>query len=135
MSFLAERISQLRIYLQHLRNLRARGIQTVDLEQNLSLRNDVVHSLLMVAQMVIDVAGELSASAGLTFPDYRGAVENLRRLHFPSDLVDQLALLPGFRNVVVHGYLRLDPSRVLQALETLEPVERFVALVAERYGP
>ncbi len=134
MSFLAERVSQLRVYVKHLQALRARGIRPADLEENLSLRNDVVHSLLMVAQMVIDVAGELSASAGLAFSDYRGAVENLRHLHFPPDLVNELALLPGFRNVVVHGYLRLDPGRVLEALQNLEPVERFVAMVAERYG-
>jgi uncharacterized protein YutE (UPF0331/DUF86 family) len=132
MSFLSERLSELRRYLEHLRRLQGRGISVDDLKRDLSLRNDVMHSLLMVAQMVIDIAAELSTSAGLPFSDYRGAVENLRALDFPMELVDQLARLPGFHNVVIHGYLRLDEARVLRALAELEPVERFVALVADR---
>lgn len=88
----------------------------------------------MVAQVVIDVAGELSASHGLAFSDYRAAVENLRQVGFPDALVDRLARLPGFPNVVVHGYLRLDEEQVVRALEGLEPVEEFVALVARRLG-
>lgn len=134
MSLLAQRLSELRKYLDHLQRLRARGIRVGDLRQDLSLRNDVLHSLLMVAQMVIDVAGELSVSAGLAFADYREAVENLRELGFPDPLVEQLARLPGFRNVVVHGYLRVDEERVLRALDELEPVEEFLALVARRAG-
>lgn len=132
MSPLAERLAELRRYLDHLRRLRARGVRAEDLRQDLSLRNDVLHSLLMVAQMVIDVAGELSSSAGLAFADYRQAVENLRELGFPEPLVAQLARLPGFRNVVVHGYLRVDEELVLRALGELEPVEEFLALVARR---
>lgn len=92
----------------------------------------MLHSLLMVAQMVIHVAGELSSSAGLAFADYRQAVENLRELGFPEPLVAQLVRLPGFRNVVVHGYLRVDEELVLRALGELEPVEEFLALVARR---
>lgn len=134
MSLLAQRLSELRKYLDHLHRLRARGIRAGDLRQDLSLRNDVLHSLLMVAQMVIDVAGELSVSAGLAFADYREAVENLRELGFPKPLVEQLARLPGFRNVVVRGYLRVDEERVLRALDELEPVEEFLALVARRAG-
>ncbi len=132
MSRLAQRLSELRRYLDHLRQLRARPISPEALRSDLSLRNDVVHSLLMVAQMVIDIAGELSASHALSFSDYREAVENLRQLGFPDSLVDRLARLPGFRNVVVHGYLRLDEERVLGALGELEPVEEFLSLVVGR---
>lgn len=85
-------------------------------------------------QMVIDVAGELSGSAGLAFADYPEAVENLRELGFPEPLVEQRARLPGFRNVVVHGYLRVDEERVLRALDELKPVEEFLASAAGRLG-
>lgn len=132
MSRLAQRLSELRRYLDHLRRLRARPISPEALRSDLSLRNDVVHSLLMVARMVVDIAGELSASHALSFSDYREAVENLRRLGSPGSLVDRLARLPGLRNVVVPGYLRLDEERVLAALGELEPVEEFLALVAGR---
>ena len=134
MGRVAERLSELRRYLDHLRRLRGQGITEEALRRDLSVRNDVLHSLLMVAQMVIDVAAELSVSAGLIFSDYREAVDNLRRLGFPEGLVDQLVRLPGFRNVVVHAYLKVDEALVLRALEELGPVEEFVASVAGRLG-
>ena len=134
MGRVAERLSELRRYLDHLRRLRGQGITEEALRRDLSVRNDVLHSLLMVAQMVIDVAAELSVSAGLTFSDYREAVDNLRRLGFPEGLVDQLVRLPGFRNVVVHAYLKVDEALVLRALKELGPVEEFVASVAGRLG-
>ena len=63
-------------------------------------------SFLTVRQLVIDIAGELSARRGLAFDDYTQAVRNLGRL----DLVDDATLLeldamPGFRNVLVHEYV------------------------------
>lgn len=39
--------------------------------------------------------------------------------------------LPGFREVLVHGYVALDLARVVEALDELEPTERFGAIVAD----
>ena len=61
MTFLVERLAQLRRHIDHLRDLRPRVVDRAALERDLSLHNDVMFSLLMVAQLVIDVAGELSA--------------------------------------------------------------------------
>lgn len=44
----------------------------------------------------------------------------------PSDIVGELQRLPGFRNVLIHEYVELDMQRVVEALERLEPVERFL---------
>ena len=41
-------------------------------------------------------------------------------------LVRGLERLPGFRNVLVHDYVALDLGRVIEALDDLEPVERFL---------
>jgi uncharacterized protein YutE (UPF0331/DUF86 family) len=38
--------------------------------------------------------------------------------------------LPGFQNILIHEYVDLDYGRVLEALEGLDPVERFVSAVA-----
>lgn len=87
-------------------------------------------SLLTVCQLVIDIAGELSARRGEAFEDYTQAVRNLSRdTRFPPELVRQLARLPGFRNVLIHEYVALDLDRVVEALDGLEPVERFAELV------
>ena len=53
---------------------------------------------------------------------------------FPADLVRKLERLPGFRNVLIHEYVALDMGRVVEALDDLEPVERFADIVARIEG-
>jgi uncharacterized protein YutE (UPF0331/DUF86 family) len=126
-TFLVERLSELRRHLDHLREIRPRVGGREDLERDLSLHNDVLFSLLTVCQLVIDVAGELAARRGDRFEDYTQAVRSLARdARFSPELVRKLERLPGFRNVVIHEYVSLDLDRVVEALDDLEPVERFL---------
>lgn len=130
MTFLVERLAELRRHLDHLRAIRPRVSGWQDLERDLSLHNDVLFSLLTVCQLVIDIAGELAARRGDRFEDYTEAVRQLARdTRFPQDLVEQLEPLPGFRNVVIHEYVALDLRRAVEALDRLEPVERFLEVV------
>jgi uncharacterized protein YutE (UPF0331/DUF86 family) len=130
LTFLVERLTELRRHLDHLRALRPRVTGREVLVRDLSLHNDVLFSLLTVCQLVIDVAGELSARRGDRFEDDTEAVRNLARdERFPAALVRELERLPGFRNVVVHQYVGLDMDRVVEALDRLEPVEQFLAIV------
>jgi uncharacterized protein YutE (UPF0331/DUF86 family) len=130
MSYLVERLAELRRHLDHLRELRPRVAGRESLERDLSLHNDVLFSLLTVCQLVIDVAGELSALRGDHFEDYTQAVRNLARdPRFPADLVRRLERLPGFRNVLIHAYVTLDLDRVVEALDDLGPVEEFSRIV------
>lgn len=132
MTYLAERLVELRRHLDHLRELRPRVGGREALERDLSLHNDVLFSLLTVCQLVIDIAGELSARRGERFEDYTEAVRNLARdPRFPIEVVRALERLPGFRNVVVHEYVALDMQRVVEALHGLEPVERFLLVVRD----
>jgi uncharacterized protein YutE (UPF0331/DUF86 family) len=130
MTFLVERLAELHRHLDHLRELRPRVTRWQDLEKDLSLHNDVLFSLLTVCQLVVDIAGELAARRGDRFEDYTGAVRTLARdPRFPPELVDALAPLPGFRNVVIHEYVALDLQRVVEALDGLAPVIRFAEIV------
>ena len=129
MTFLVERLSDLRKHLDHLQELRSR-VSAAALERDLSLHNDVLFSLLTICQLVIDISGELSARRGLRFEDYTEAVGNLGAM----DLVDERTLaelgrLPGFRNVLIHEYVSLDLERVVEALDRLEPIEAFLESV------
>lgn len=132
MTWLVERLGELKRHVAHLRDLRTRAVITrAALEQDLSLHNDVLFSLLMVAQLVIDLAGELAARRGDRFEDYTDAVRTLSRdPRFAPALVHELEVLPGFRNVVIHGYVALDLDRVVAALDRLDPLDQFVAIVA-----
>jgi uncharacterized protein YutE (UPF0331/DUF86 family) len=130
MTHLVERLAELRLHLDHLRQLRPKVPNRMALERNLSLHNDVLFSLLTVCQLVIDLAGELSARRGERFEDYTQAVQNLARdERFEPDLVLALEPLPGFRNILIHDYVALDLDRVVEALDSLGPVERFYAVV------
>ena len=132
MTYLVERLAELRRHLDHLRALRPRVTGPEPLERDLSLHNDVLFSLFTVCQLVIDIAGDLSARRGERFEDYTQAVRNLAKdERFPQVLVRHLERLPGFRNVLVHEYVTLDMQRVVEALDDLEPVERFLDLVRQ----
>jgi uncharacterized protein YutE (UPF0331/DUF86 family) len=128
--YLIERLVELRRHLDHLREIRPRITGREALERDLSLHNDALFSLLTVCQLVIDVAGDLSARRGDRFEDYTEAVRNLARdTRFPAEVVRELERLPGFRNVLVHEYVALDMDRVIEALDRLEPVEAFLEIV------
>ncbi len=135
MTYLVERLAELRRHLTHLRELAPRVTGHQALARDMSLQNDVLFSLLMTVQLVIDVAGELAARRGDRFEDYTEAIRTL--LHdrrFPPELVRALETLPGFRNVLVHEYVALDLDRVVEALAQLQPVEEFCRIVADIEG-
>jgi hypothetical protein len=72
-----ERLVELRRHLDHLEELLPRVAGGESLRRDLSLHNDVLFSLLTICQLVIDLAGELSARRGLRFEDYTQAIRNL----------------------------------------------------------
>lgn len=130
-----ERLAELRLHLAHLHEIRPRVESAADLETDLSLRNDVLHSLQTVCQVVIDVAGDLAARAGLPFEDYTEAVRCLPRAGpFPPELARELERLPGFRNVLIHEYVAIDLERVVAALDELGPIEAFADRLADHLG-
>lgn len=132
MTWLVERLVELRRHLEHLRGLRSRVAGRESLERDISLHNDVLFSLLTVCQLVIDIAGELSARRGERFEDYTEAIRNLARdERFSADLVRALERLPGFRNILVHEYVAFDLQRAVDALDELEPIDQFLNIVAE----
>lgn len=131
MTFLVERLADLRRHVAHLDEIRPRVKGADALRGDMSLHNDVLFSLLAVCQLVIDIAGELSARHGLGFEDYTTAVRNLDHVPgFTPALVADLARLPGFRNVLIHDYVGIDMDRVVRALDELQPVRALIRIVA-----
>jgi uncharacterized protein YutE (UPF0331/DUF86 family) len=132
---LLDRLTELRLHLAHLREVRPRVGNAETLRQDLSLRNDVLHSLQTICQVVIDIASELSARNFLRFQDYTEAVRNLSSFpDFPAATVRTLEKLPGFRNLLIHEYVTIDFARVIAALDGLAAVEEFAEIVRKREG-
>jgi uncharacterized protein YutE (UPF0331/DUF86 family) len=127
-----DRLAQLRLQLDHLYELRPQVPGPDILRKNLSLRNDLLHTLQIVCQAVIDIASELSARRRQRFQTYDDAVQNLAAFpEFPPSIARDLKGLPGFRNILVHEYATLDYERVIEALDHLEPVEQFFEIVRQ----
>jgi uncharacterized protein YutE (UPF0331/DUF86 family) len=124
MSYLAERLADLRRHLDHLAAIRDRVGGPEALRRDLSLANDVHYSLLIAIQRVIDVAAELSTRRGLRFEDFQETIRNLA-IHeeFPDALIRRLEPLPELRHSLIYG--TPEPERVVELLGRLDGVERF----------
>jgi uncharacterized protein YutE (UPF0331/DUF86 family) len=78
----------------------------------------VERGLQLAAEILFDVGNHiLSAHFGIGAADYEDIVAQLGRLGvIDPPLCDRLKGLGGFRNILVHGYLRVDPKQVAQHL-------------------
>jgi uncharacterized protein YutE (UPF0331/DUF86 family) len=95
----------------------------------------VERGLQLCAQNALDIATHLAAGAGRDTPDYTSAVDVLGELGvLPAEFARRFRGVAGFRNVLVHGYLRVDVARVHELLnsglddfaEFARHVERFL---------
>jgi uncharacterized protein YutE (UPF0331/DUF86 family) len=75
--------------------------------------------LELAAQAVLDIGNHILAGEfGESATEYEGIVEGLRaRQVLSAALAKRLRGLGGFRNVLVHGYLGIDPEKVYAALQ------------------
>jgi uncharacterized protein YutE (UPF0331/DUF86 family) len=78
----------------------------------------VERGLHLGAELLFDIGNHiLSAQYGVNPRDYRDIIEQLARQGILAPALHQrLQGLAGFRNILVHDYIRLDPDRVEEAL-------------------
>ncbi len=101
--------------VQNLRRHAGRPLSALTAEPD--ERWTVERGLQICAQNALDVATHLAASAGRDAPDYASAIDVLGDLGvLPADFARRFRTIAGFRNVLVHGYLGVDVSRVHQFL-------------------
>jgi uncharacterized protein YutE (UPF0331/DUF86 family) len=74
--------------------------------------------LQLGAEIVLDVGNHvLSAHFGVSAEDHEDVIAQLERCGvIDHELRERLKGLGGFRNILVHDYLRLDPERVATQL-------------------
>jgi uncharacterized protein YutE (UPF0331/DUF86 family) len=106
--------------------------QEVDvLDRQLAERWAVERGLQLCVQGVLDIATHIAAGHGRDTPDYTSAIDELGRLGvIPVELAGKLRPLAGFRNVLVHGYLKLETRRVHAVLnDHLDEIRAYVAAI------
>ncbi|HEX9050187.1 MAG TPA: DUF86 domain-containing protein [Anaeromyxobacter sp.] len=94
----------------------------------------IERGLQICVQNCLDVATHLAAAAGRDVPDYATAVDRLEELGvLPGAFARRFRSVAGFRNVLVHGYLEVDPALVHRVLnERLDDFEMFARHVLDR---
>jgi uncharacterized protein YutE (UPF0331/DUF86 family) len=104
------------------------------LRDDLDERWTVERGLQLCAQNCLDIATHLAASAGRDAPDYASALDTLGQLGvLPPEFLRRFRGIAGFRNVVVHGYLAVDPAVLHRLLnDQLDDFAEFARHV-ERY--
>lgn len=108
-----------------LRDIRERGREAfVD---SVALQAQAERHLQLAIQAAIDIALHLLAEDSAETPeDYGSAFELLaRRGPIDAELAARLRAAAGLRNVLVHGYLDVDPARVWDHLGELDDLEAF----------
>lgn len=87
--------------------------------ESLSEMWKVERGLQIGAELLFDIGTHiLVAQFGVSPQEYRDIFEGLARQKVISrSLAERLRGLAGFRNILVHSYMDLDPARVLDNLE------------------
>jgi uncharacterized protein YutE (UPF0331/DUF86 family) len=103
----------------------------IEFDQDPYLRDIVERNLEIAAQCCIDISHRIISLEGARKPvDYYDAILSMGELGvLPAEFARHLPPLAGFRNILVHEYVRLDWDQVVRALHRLEDLERFAALV------
>jgi uncharacterized protein YutE (UPF0331/DUF86 family) len=120
--------------VRHLR--RHAGKSLADLATDRDASWAVERGLQLCAQNVLDAATHIAVSSGRDVPDYASAIDALADLGvLPAAFAATLRDVAGFRNVLVHGYLDVDPKRVHAALnERLDDFVEFARFVDRHVG-
>ena len=91
------------------------------------LQHQAERALQLAIQVCIDVGAHLAAARGLRAPDdYRDVFDRLSREDtLDAALAERLKDAVGQRNLLVHGYVDLDPGLIWDKLAEVEDLRAF----------
>lgn len=115
--------------VQLLRGVRDQGRDAFD--GDIGLRAQAERHLQLAIQSAIDIAMHLIAERSAATPDdYASAFSLLADAGLVDpQLAARLRLAVGLRNILVHGYLDVDPEQLWSHLSRLGDLEAFAAAV------
>ena len=107
-----QRLKELDEVLQELEKYREANRET--LRRNLSQRWIIERGLIAAASIILDVADHILAGHfGAYVETYEESLQALQdRAVISAELYGQIKGLGGFRNILVHRYLGIDPDEV-----------------------
>ncbi|MEW6742074.1 MAG: DUF86 domain-containing protein [Planctomycetota bacterium] len=130
-----ERLKRLEEVIARLQ--RYRGQSREDFLRDTERQWLVERGFILAAECVADICGHILSGRFRVHPaDHEDAIRLLGvEGVLSSALMARLQGFGGFRNILVHDYLRVDPSRVHEYLETgLDSLSDFVAEIMRWLG-
>ncbi|MCX5973374.1 MAG: DUF86 domain-containing protein [Coprothermobacterota bacterium] len=123
------RVSELCERLSRLAPLRAKPSE--EFEQNPYLRDAVERNLQVAVQCCLDICHRIIALEGAPKAvDQYGAILAMGELGvLPPDFARSLAPIAGFRNILVHEYVRIEWSRVYRSLQEIDALQHFADFI------
>jgi len=124
-----ERLRELDRVLEELSRYRDRSVEEIG--ESLSLRWTIERGLIAAANLIFDITDHILGSLGAYSETYEEGLRLLKEKGvISSGLYSQLKGFGGFRNVLVHEYMRVDipllRQNFLKALEVLPDFAREV---------
>jgi uncharacterized protein YutE (UPF0331/DUF86 family) len=108
----AKKLSEIETFVAELRELARPELVSVDLKE----RRFVEHTLQLAIQAALDLASHIVSDERWGEPETYSELFSLLATHglISPDLAPRLRRMVGFRNLVVHGYAKVDPQIVEQ---------------------
>ncbi|MGE5346430.1 MAG: type VII toxin-antitoxin system HepT family RNase toxin [Acidithiobacillales bacterium] len=99
---------------------RLKGVTLKELESSPDRAWAVEHGLQVAIQSLLDVGNHILAAEGAnSVEEYADIFSGLaERKVLPPDFAQRIRGMAGFRNLLVHGYARVDLARVHEFLQT-----------------
>ena len=120
------RVAALDIYLGQLAE--ARQVDAAAYANDWRAQRVLERTLHLTIEVCMDLADHVIADRALPLPGTAAEAFTVlaREKVLDGDLATALARMVGFRNLLVHDYMRLDPRRVLELATTgVTDIERF----------
>ena len=127
-----ERLQALDGYIRLLQPYRERDIRRLTEDQ--IQYHGVLRCLQLAAQAVMDVSTHLQVELEWErVADYKEAILSLGKHGvLPTEFAERISGLAGFRNILVHEYLTVDPLKVHQALQDgLKDLKAFIVYITD----
>jgi uncharacterized protein YutE (UPF0331/DUF86 family) len=104
-------------YVTHLRPFQKLSIK--EMTNDYATYWAIQHGLQIAAQHVMDIGTHLLAAAPLAVPDdYKQVILEMGRHGIlPYEFAEHISGMAGFRNVIEHQYLSVDPQKVYDVMQ------------------
>lgn len=122
-------LKKLEEYIKELENLKKTSLQKFLKDKGLQDR--VERNLHLVIESSLDIGNQVISEQGFRLPDTYGDIFVILAENkvISEEFASDLEKMAGFRNILVHDYLKIDKEKVYGNLEKLDDLKDFAKAV------